>query len=284
MTLIKTALTRRTLLSTGIAAAAATLPNLLAANTENTKRESPKPLKVQRLSWAGIKLELAETTLFIDPWINASIWDGTWNLPIAPIEVITKRRSALVTHLHNDHFDPEALKQIVGDSGQVFCHSRIAAGVASRGFRVRAVEHYTPEVYGDFTITPVPASDGLGESQVSWVIRHGEKTFIHCGDTLWHGEFWKISRLFGPFDTAFLPINGVVIPRLQPQSELPCSMTPEQAIAAAVVLRARLVIPIHYGFSDDSYREFPGAESSFRQVAQVRGVDTRILAPGEWLV
>ena len=86
--------------------------------------------------------------------------------------------------------------------------------------------------------TAVPAVDGFGSPQVSWVVSDGETRLIHCGDTLWHGYWWQIAERFGPFDLAFLPINAAVaeFEYLQPPSELPAVLTPEQAAGAGHVL------------------------------------------------
>src|SRR4029079_15968121 len=99
-------------------------------------------------------------------------------------------------------------------------------------------------------VAAVPASDGLGEQQVSWILTCGNRRFIHCGDTLWHGRFGEYGRQYGPFDAAFLPINGFQRIHLNPPTGQPSSLTPEQAVSAAVLLRATTLVPIHYGASD----------------------------------
>jgi L-ascorbate metabolism protein UlaG (beta-lactamase superfamily) len=245
--------------------------------------EAPE-LKAQRLSWAGTKLELASGTIFLDPWVNVDIWDGTWKEPIVPVESATSERNVIVTHPHNDHFDPVAIRKLLAERGRVICHEDIAATVASRGFRVRALKLYEPLLQGDFTITAVPAVDGTNDGQVSWVVAGGGRKIIHCGDTLWHGAWWHIGRQHGPFDAAFLPINGAQLLSRKPPSGIPASLTPEQAVAAAIILGARLAIPIHYGLPpSSSYVEIPSAETAFIEAARKRGLDVEIVKPGEWL-
>jgi L-ascorbate metabolism protein UlaG (beta-lactamase superfamily) len=61
-------------------------------------------------------------------------------------------------------------------------------------------------------------------------------------------------------------------------------MTPEQAVAAAVVLRARLLVPIHYGVSGaEGYAEIPDAETALAAAAARRAVSVEIVPPGDWL-
>lgn len=59
----------------------------------NGEAKQNPTLKAQRLSWAGIKLELGGRTLLIDPWISPEIWDGAWTMPVTPIQVATRGRS-----------------------------------------------------------------------------------------------------------------------------------------------------------------------------------------------
>ncbi|HYY97680.1 MAG TPA: MBL fold metallo-hydrolase [Pyrinomonadaceae bacterium] len=244
-------------------------------------------LKIQRLSWAGLKLVSGESTVFIDPWVSPETLNGAWKDPIVPIQVETQTRAVLITHLHNDHFDPKAISSVFEKSpGVVVCHTKVADTVASRGFRVRSLDMYEPLVLGDFTVAPVPAADGFGEYQVSWVVTAGGRRVIHCGDTLWHGGWWKTGRQYGPFDAAFLPINGVVIKEgaQEPASDLPVVMTAEQAVAAGIVLGAKLVIPIHYGVRDPaSYVEDPKAESSLLEIARRREQAVELVKPGDWV-
>jgi L-ascorbate metabolism protein UlaG (beta-lactamase superfamily) len=107
---------------------------------------------------------------------------------------------------------------------------------------------------------------------------------LHCGDTLWHGNWWKIRERFGLVDIAFLPINGVTIefPGMKP-SGFPVDLTPAQAAAAADILRAKTVCPIHYKLFDNPpvYSEWPDAEKVFLAAAAQRGVRVEIVEPGK---
>ena len=249
-----------------------------------TALQNTQELKAQRLTWAGVKLELASITLFIDPLINADVWGRALKSAIVPLEASTPRTHVLITHLHNDHFDFAAVRKVLGENGNVVCAADMAAVAASRGFRVFGVRLWEPMILGDFTVTPVPSVDGNGDSQVAWIVAGGGKKIIHCGDTMWHGWFLKIGRQHGPFDAAFLPINGAQFRWQRPASEVPAVMTPEQAVAAGIVLGAKLAVPIHYGVSgSDSYEEQANAESTFIEVAKKRKLPVEILKPGEWL-
>jgi L-ascorbate metabolism protein UlaG (beta-lactamase superfamily) len=257
---------------------------LLSPPSASTFGGADPELKAQRLSWAGVKLELPSMTLFIDPLINPEVWDSALKQPLVPLEAATPQKHVVVTHLHPDHFDPVAVKKILTDSGYLICHIDGAATAASHGFRVWAARLYEPAIFGDFTLAAAPAVDGYNSNQVSWIVTGGGRRIIHCGDTMWHGAWWQVGRQYGPFDAAFLPINGAKFSWRQPASDIPSVLTPEQAVAAGVILGAKLVTPIHYGVSGaEGYEERENAEASFIEAARKRKLPVEILKPGEWM-
>ncbi len=237
------------------------------------------PLDIQRLTWAGLRLQSGETTVFVDA-MATDIWNGSAPGGFVAAAADTRRRYALLTHLHNDHFDAAGLKEVLGERGYVICHESVASHVASRGHKVIPATLYHPIVRGGFVFTAVPAEDGLGDTQVSWVIRHGEQRYLHGGDSLWHGQLETIGAQLGPFDAAFLPINGA---RLG-DARVGAVMTPLQAVEAARLLSAARLVPIHYGFSDPpGYREVASPLRALAQAAENTGVEIVVLEPGDRL-
>ncbi|GAA0713096.1 MBL fold metallo-hydrolase [Dokdonella soli] len=251
----------------------------------NAIAEDPAPLslRAQRLAWAGVRLQLETGTLFLDPLTNRNVWGTALKDPLIPVTDATGDRFVVVTHRHPDHCDPDTIRQALGDDGTLAYAAN--AGVPNvPGVKMRAGALYEPLLLGDFTATAVPAVDGYGDPQVSWIINAGGKRIIHCGDTLWHGSWWHIGRQYGPFDAAFLPINGARFSWRKPVSDVAAVMTAEQAVAAAVVIGARLIVPIHYGVvGAEGYSEDPHAEEELQTFARKRHVAVEILKPGAWL-
>lgn len=136
----------------------------------------------------------------------------------------------------DNHFDATAVADALG-KGEVLVHP---AGSNPRPLpeaaRAWPATAWEPQLLGDFTATAVPASDGYGDPQASWVVSAGGRRIFHGGDTLWHGHWWRIGRQFGPFDAAFLPVNGVHFGWRKPVSGQPGVLTPEQAVAAAAII------------------------------------------------
>jgi L-ascorbate metabolism protein UlaG (beta-lactamase superfamily) len=173
------------------AAATATAGHML--NPTWLSASTPE-LRAQRLAWAGIRLQLEKDAVFLDPLISADVWGPSLKDPLVPVNEVDGARYVLITHRHPDHFDRAAVRSALGDSGTLVCSAETAAAAASAGFRVREAPLYSPILLNDFTVTAVPASDGYGDPQVSWVVSGGGRRIIHCGDTLWHGAWWHIGR------------------------------------------------------------------------------------------
>jgi L-ascorbate metabolism protein UlaG (beta-lactamase superfamily) len=70
----------------------------------------------------------------------------------------------------------------------------------------------------------------------------------------------------------------------QPVTDVSAVMTPEQAVGAAVVLGAKLIVPIHYGVvGADGYRELPDPAAGILDAARRREIAVELAKPGEWL-
>jgi L-ascorbate metabolism protein UlaG (beta-lactamase superfamily) len=153
------------------------------------------------------------------------------------------------------------------------------------GLARRAAEVWESSEVGPFSVTALPAVDGLGDPQVSWLVVAEGQRVLHLGDTIFHGFWWRMARRHGPFDVVLAPVNGpsVDFPHLQPPSPLAAALEPEQAAIAGELLRARTLIPIHYdGYSVDPwYRPVDDPLPRLEAAAAGRSYATRILAPGE---
>lgn len=249
----------------------------------NTKKESSNTttMKIQRLAWAGIKIETDKTTLFVD----ATSYEEQKDMKL---KAGTELVHGLITHHHPDHYDAAALKTVFNTRSRLYCHEDTWPWIDATDMRTQAVKLHQPvdvsRWTGDLVAIPVPAVDGFGHPQVSWVVQSGGKKIIHCGDTLWHGYWRDIAIAYGPFDVAFMPINAARLSQGKvTDTGIPAVLGPEQAVVAAKLLNAKLVCPIHYGRTSDTYFETPDPEGNFLRFAKERGVNTRVMRVGEYL-
>ncbi|WP_276358438.1 MBL fold metallo-hydrolase [Cohnella caldifontis] len=230
-------------------------------------------MDIAKLPWAGVRLEAGGTAIVIDPITRILEEFGGAREPMYPLEHFGKADAVLITHLHEDHFDPDAIIAAYGAGIPVYVPAEVADDARAAGLmNVRGTAVGIPYVIGDdVKVTAVPSVDGLGDVQVAWIVEGAGRKVIHCGDTLWHGYWWGFARKYGPFDAAFLPVNGAVLelPGMTASGQ-PICLTPEQAVAAATVLGAGNLVPIHYGTMQHPpiYKETPNITARLAAAAE----------------
>lgn len=225
-------------------------------------------MQIRWLGWAGVEVEADGVRVVVDPMQDARAvfaWLGERAADCSPPEVVAPAPGAIagmVTHLHRDHADADALSAALapgapvlepqdygGDGAELLAIAQADHELDAAGLPRRELAPWTSETVGPFTLTALPAVDGTGDPQVSWLIEAGGKRVLHLGDTLFHGWWWRVAQRFGAPDVVLAPINGarLTFPHRQPPSPFAGAMEPEQAAVAAELLGAERLVPIHFG-------------------------------------
>lgn len=263
-------------------------------------------MRIRRLGWAGVEIEEDGTRIAIDPLGTLGFFEEFWGEP-AERDVLVELgagslAAVLLTHLHRDHADPDAVAAALSADGVVAGparprsqspHQLYAVGpqeeaLAAHGIDRMALEPGESLRVGPFEAIACPSVDGIGAAQVAWLVRAGESSLIHCGDTLWHGGFWEIAAQHGPVAVACLPANGVVVdfPFNPPAVDQAADLGPEQAVDAARVLGAAALLPIHFSRTYDHekmYRPAQEVPARLRAAAERHEVDLLLPPIGEWV-
>jgi L-ascorbate metabolism protein UlaG (beta-lactamase superfamily) len=262
-------------------------------------------MRLSGLGWAGVELEVGGATVVIDPLedagaVFASLGERSADVPLPRVVPASPGRAVagLLTHLHRDHADARALTAALaagapvlepiaggGDPLEELALAQAQHELAAAPLARRPVAPWESVTAGPFTLTALPAADGIGDPQVAWLVEAEGVSVLHLGDTMFHGYWWRIARRHGPFDAVLAPVNGAVVsfPHRRPASPLPVAMDPAQAAIATRILGARLAIPIHAdGYEIEGiYESVPDAAERFAAAAAEHGVPVTILAPGE---
>ncbi|HWH43665.1 MAG TPA: MBL fold metallo-hydrolase [Thermoleophilaceae bacterium] len=257
----------------------------------------------RRLGWAGVEIEFDGETVVIDHVLDPGLLTAFLSDDREPFlhPEGGGARAALITHLHRDHADVAAIERACAPDARVLrpiadtvpsALDEVATGdaeaaLAATGLEVVGCRPGERVEAGPFAITALPAADGLGSPQVSWLVEAGGRRILHAGDTMWHGFWWGSASAHGAIDVAFLPGNGVEIsyPGWEPAAEVPAVMTPEQCVEAAGALRAGTLVPIHFDRTyehPDYYRPVTDAAERISRHAERRGVGVRFAEVGEW--
>ena len=206
------------------------------------KTKSGKTVKFHALMHACIRIEMDGKEIQIDP--VAKLGDRTVDYAAMP-----KADYIFVTHEHGDHYDAKSIKQLTGEKTQLVMNKRCAdmygAGkvmVRSALGTLRSAKNGDKLQLADISVEAVPAynyTEGhtqfhpKGRDNGYILTIDGLRIYI-AGDTEDIPEMSKIKDI----DIAFLPCNQ------------PYTMTPDQLIRAAKVIKPKVLFPYHYGQTD----------------------------------
>lgn len=189
-----------------------------------------------------------DITLYIDPWGTPA------DAPEADF--------ILITHAHNDHFQPGEISRLSGPRTKIAAPHDVAADLLGDVTPVAPGE--THEL-GGLRFTTVPAYNTREEALefhpkanrwVGYVLELGGRAYYHAGDTDHAPELDQIRT-----DVAFVPIGGYY------------TMDAHEAAALVKAMEPRLAVPMHFGFVVGS----PKDAETFRDEA--RPVPVEVLAP-----
>jgi len=172
--------------------------------------------------------------------------------PGIPFEDLPPIDLVLISHDHYDHLDEGTVRRLASTFHPLFVVPLgIKAWLADRGItNVVELDWGESTEFRGLTVTCTPAQHGSGRSLTdiglrlwgSWVVA-GSRRFYFGGDSGYGRHFKEIGEAYGPFDLAALAI-GSYTPR---EVARPVHTSPEEALQAASDLRARAMVPIHWG-------------------------------------
>jgi len=208
--------------------------------------------------------------------------------PGLPLASIPADAFAVVSHNHYDHLDEGTVEGLPASVGW-YVPMGLADWFRDRGRDdVTELDWWQSARRGRFTITCLPSqhwSRRLFQAEnetlwCAWLVDSGDYRYFFAGDTGYFGGFEEYGRRLAPIDVAMLPI-GAYAPRWFMAYQ---HMDPGEAYQAFLDLRARVMLPMHWGtfaLTDEPLDRPP------RELAEVvakragRDERVRVLAVGE---
>jgi L-ascorbate metabolism protein UlaG (beta-lactamase superfamily) len=249
------------------------------------KHVAPVFPKVNRnefgVTWIGHASFLIQTrgkNILIDPnWAKWLKVVKRVKLPGLKIKDLPEIDLVLITHAHFDHLDRKTLRKIAEDQ-PVVVPFEVGNLVHDLGFRsVHELEYWQTYRHGPVKITLTPAHHwgarmlhdshrGFG----GFVIEVAGRCIYHCGDTAYFDGFKEIGKRF-PIDVALLPIGAY-----DPPSGRDVHMNPEEAVRAFLDLKAKKLVPMHYGTFRLSFEPLSEPPDRLIACARKHGIEHQI--------
>ncbi len=183
----------------------------------------------------------------------------------------------LVTHAHFDHLDRKTLREVANEQ-PIVVPFEVGNLVHGLGFHsVHELDYWKSYQHGPLKITLTPAHHwgarvlhdshrGFG----GYVIEVGGRSIYHCGDTAYFEGFKEIGERH-PIDIALLPIGAY-----DPPSGREVHMNPEQAVQAFIEMKAKTLVPMHYGTFRLSYEPLHEPPERLLVCAQEHGIEGKV--------
>ncbi len=191
------------------------------------------------------------STIYVDPW----------KLPAGQ----PPATGILVTHDHYDHLSLDDIDKVTGQGTIVVGPSCVTANLGSRN--AVTIEPGQTVAVGSAKVTAVPAynlnkykAPGVvyhprASGHVGYVVDMDGRRIYHAGDTDAIPEMDEID-----VDVALLPVGGTY------------TCTAAEAVEACTRLRAKVVVPMHFG-------DIVGSEKDARVFEERCGLPVTILRP-----
>ena len=193
-----------------------------------------KQVKIHALMHSSIRIEYEGREIEIDPCAN--LHGRTVDYSVVP-----KADIILVTHEHFDHYDSVTIALLANENTQLImnrrCVEMYGSGTAMKnGDRLQLADGITLKAVPAYNTTKGREQFHPKGRDNGYVLTLDGLNIYIAGDTEDIPEMAKLKDI----DIAFLPCNQ------------PYTMTPEQLVRAAKIIKPKILFPCHYGETDVS--------------------------------
>jgi L-ascorbate metabolism protein UlaG (beta-lactamase superfamily) len=161
----------------------------------------------------------------------------------------------IITHDHYDHLEAATIKFLAGKDIEYIVPLGVGARLERWGVpkdNINELGWYQDNDYGSIKITACPGIHYSGRSNkdknktlwASWVIKGADKNIFISGDTGYGKHLKEIGEKYGPFDLAFVEIDGW-------NNGWPLThLFPEEVIKFSKDIDTKLLFPTHWATFD----------------------------------
>ncbi|WP_022664021.1 MBL fold metallo-hydrolase [Desulfospira joergensenii] len=215
-------------------------------------------MKLQQIRNATLKLTYAGKVLLTDPYLaekhsmvsyRGDQWSPLVELPFSINDVLDGVEMVLISHIHSDHFDKTAQKNI-SKKLPLYCQPADATEIEKIGFH-QVVPVHDSATWEGITITRTEGRHGSGDvleemGEVSGYVLQAENepTVYWAGDTVLYDEVFNIISEFKP-DIIFTHSCGAIW-----GDHVPIIMNAKQTVSLCKAVPKTIVVATHMGTVD----------------------------------
>ena len=210
--------------------------------------EDQKKIHIENLGHSTFLVKKGGLKILTDPFLTDSAGGIKRVLPppVSPQDIFPD--IVLISHAHYDHLDLKTLKRLCGNF--VIVTSENCKKAVKVEKEVIELRNFESTVIKGVRITKVPAFHNKGRNLLysdtgvgGFIFEIDGLKFYFAGDTAFSCSLYgSISEKFPDIDFAMLPIGGFM-----PFPFRKFHQTPEEAIRGFRILRAKYLIPVHFG-------------------------------------
>jgi L-ascorbate metabolism protein UlaG (beta-lactamase superfamily) len=267
----------------------AAIPVLKQAPDALSKRPPSPGLRAFWIGHSSLYLEIDGLRLLVDPIFSeyASPFDmgpRRFHAPPIALDQLPPIDAVLISHDHYDHLDMRTVQQLAPRGARFFVPLGIGAHLELWGVpaaQIREFSWWQEQLLGGVRFVSTPARHYSGRGLTgkdatlwtSWSVIGARHRFYVSGDTGYSDHFRQIGDRLGPFDLSFIKIGayGPGAPWLD------IHMSAEDAVRAHRDLRARRMVPVHWGTFNLAFHAWD--EPIRRALAAARSSQVELLTP-----
>ncbi len=188
----------------------------------------------------------------------------------------------ILTHDHYDHLDFKTIRKLKNKANKIYCSLGISSHLMHWGIdknKITEMDWWQSEKLDEnIQLTATPARHfsgrGLKRGQTLWssfILKTSTNNLFLGGDSGYDYHFKEIGNKYGPFDIVILESG-----QYNPMWPL-IHMMPEETVQAAIDLKAKKLLPVHWG----KFRlaMHPWNEPVKRILAKANELNLQVLTP-----
>ncbi|WP_224485572.1 MBL fold metallo-hydrolase [Robertkochia aurantiaca] len=238
------------------------------------------------ITWFGhsaFLIEMSERRILIDPMfgdVAAPVSFGSARFPYQspiPTGKVNNIDVVLLSHDHYDHLDYQTILTIDQEVKQYIVPLGVGSHLRAWGIdpgKIEELDWNDHTEFGGIDFTACTSRHFSGRAMTdqdetlwaSWVINGNKNRIYFSGDGGYGTHFKEIGDKYGPFDLAMIECGQYN------EDWKDIHMMPEQSVQAALDLRSRRTMPIHWGAFRLSVHPWKDPIQRFTEAADDKGV------------